>query len=406
MITRHSHERLMPVAGAACPERGSVILRRVAPVLLAFVLLCAFAVLALPTTASHPIRGLNYWPDSADYIYGAVALLHGSYVVSWAGLTPVHPVATWGLEPHIPRYTPGMSILLMPVVAVAGVTQAVWVPYALGLLLGVLVAGLAARLSGPGAAPLAVVAVLGTGTWVGLTQSIMSDVPSATLTVIEVLLLLRTKGRGAVVAAGIIAAAIVWIRPTNAVLLLAGMAALTAQAQPRRRLIAYVAGAVPLLALLALWQAYLFGSPLVNGYQATGATPSGDTMLGAFFSLRYIVGLPASTSNVLFGWQLPSLLYYPLALAGLNFSLALPGVGALGLAAAIGFTRRMGTLGALGRFSIVATLGTFLVYVPYFHQDPRFLIVPGVLLNLLAVVCIARRYPRLFGVWSAHTAPS
>jgi len=295
-----------------------------------------------------------------------------------------------------------MSILLMPIVAVAGVTQAVWVPYALGLLLGVLVAGMAARLSGPGAAPLAVAAVLGTGVWVGFTQSIMSDVPSATLAVLEVLLLLRARERGSVVAVGIIAAAIVWIRPTNAVLLLAGVAALSAQPHWRRRLSAYVAGAAPLLALLALWQAALFGSPLVNGYQATGASSDGDTMIGAFFASGYIAGLPASTSNVLFGWQLPNLLYYPLTLAGLNFSLALPGVGVLGVVAALWFARRMGALGALGRFSIVATLGTLLAYLPYFHQDPRFLIVPGVLLNLLAVIFVARRWPRLFGVWSVR----
>ncbi len=129
--------------------------------MLTFVLLCAFAVLALPTTASHPIRGLNYWPDSVDYIYGAVALLHGTYMVSWDGLAPVSP---WGLEPHLPRYTPGMSVLLIPIVAVAGVAQAVWVPYVMGLVLGGLVAGIAARLSGPAAAPLAVIVVLGTGT--------------------------------------------------------------------------------------------------------------------------------------------------------------------------------------------------------------------------------------------------
>lgn len=404
MISRHSREGSITVGTKARPDRESSALRHVVPFMLTFVLLCAFAVLALPTTASHPIRGLNYWPDSADYIYGAVALLHGTYMVSWDGLAPVSPATIWGLEPHLPRYTPGMSVLLIPIVAVAGVAQAVWVPYVMGLALGGLVAGIAARLSGPAAAPLAVIVVLGTGTWIGLTQSIMGDVPSATLAVLEVLLLLRAGGRGSVAAAGIIGAALVWIRPTNAILLLAGMAALTAQPQLRRRLIAYVAGATPLLGLLALWQTHLFGSPFATGYQITGATPNGDTMLGAFFSLGYIVGLPASTSNVFFGWELPNLLYYPLALAGLNFSLALPGVGALGFLAAVRFARRVGAPGALGRFTLVATFGTLLVYLPYFHQDPRFLLVPGVLLNLLGVIFVALRWAHIFGVWPTRAA--
>lgn len=127
----------------------------------------------------------------------------------------------------------------------------------------------------------------------------MGDVPSATLAVLEVLLLLRAGGRGSVAAAGIIGAALVWIRPTNAILLLAGMAALTAQPQLRRRLIAYVAGATPLLGLLALWQTHLFGSPFATGYQITGATPNGDTMLGAFFrpAISWVCPRPLAMSS-------------------------------------------------------------------------------------------------------------
>ena len=89
-----------------------------------------YAFLARPLPRDHGIPGLNYWPDSPDYIYGAVALLHGHYLVTWDRALPAIPGFVWGLAPHVPRYPPGMSALLVPMVALGGVTAAVWVPMA------------------------------------------------------------------------------------------------------------------------------------------------------------------------------------------------------------------------------------------------------------------------------------
>ncbi|MGN6566188.1 MAG: hypothetical protein ACTHMU_26335, partial [Thermomicrobiales bacterium] len=200
------------------------------------------------------------------------------------------------------------------------------------------------------------------------------------------------------VAAGMLASALIWIRPMNAVLLIAGLAGLTAQSGWRRRAALYLAGAVPLLLLLLGWQAVMFGSPFTISYQAVGASTGGGHTLQSFFSLQYVFGPPTSTSNEVFGWRLPNLLYYPLAICGIDGFLSVPGIGLLGLITLCRSVRQTGVQGIVSRFGIVALVGTFVAYLPYFHQDPRFLIVPAVFCNIAAAVILVQRWQKV----SAH----
>jgi hypothetical protein len=177
----------------------------------------------------------------------------------------------------------------------------------------------------------------------------------------------------------------------NVVLIVAGLAGLTAQPNWRRRAMLYLAGAVPLLFLLIGWQALMFGSPFTASYQAAGASPGGGHELHAFFTLKYVLGPPVNVNNA-YSWRLPSILYYPLAICGVDGFLSVPGVGLLGLITLCRSVRWTGVQGMVSRFGMGALLGTFVAYLPYFQQDPRFLIVPAVFCNIAAAVALARRW--------------
>jgi hypothetical protein len=320
-------------------------------------------------------------PDSGDYAYGALALLHGRYVVDWDG------------PPRVPRYSPGFPILLLPAVATGGVGAADRVPAAAGLLLGGVVVLLAWRLAGPVAAPLAVVLVLFPQGPIYLARLVMSDLPAVTLAVLEVALLALGHGPLAWAAAGVLGGALGWVRPANVLLLLAGLAGLTACAAPRRAAAWYALGAAPLLLLLGAWQQATFGSPLRTGYQAGAWAPGGSADLGAFFSLRYVLGPPAmyghwSLGGALQDRGLPNGLCYPLQLLGLDGFLLFPGVAFLGLVALARYARRPGSLGVLGRFGLAALVLSLVTYLPYFYQSGRFLMLPAALLGLGAAVLL------------------
>jgi hypothetical protein len=132
----------------------------------------------------------------------------------------------------------------------------------------------------------------------------------------------------------------------------------------------------------------MFGSPLTTSYQAAGASPSHSGALDSFFSLHYALH-PYQRDPHPLGWQLPNVLLYPLELLGADFFVSLPGVGLLGLIAALRFARQAGALGVVGRFGLAAVAATLVVYVPYFWQSARFVMVPAAILNLVAAVRLA-----------------
>ena len=60
-------------------------------------------------------------------------------------------------------------------------------------------------------------------------------------------------------------------------LLVAALLGLTARSHRRRDELVYLAGSLPLVFLLGLWQWATYGSPFVTGYQVVGAGPVGIT---------------------------------------------------------------------------------------------------------------------------------
>jgi hypothetical protein len=148
------------------------------------------------------------------------SLLHGSYLVDYD--SPPRPT----------RYTPGFSVLLVPAVALGGLEAGVWVVYVSVLVLGCLAALLAWRIGGGLAATLAgLLALFNIGVYV-MAHSIMSDLPSVTIAVAELTLIALTVGSRSAVAAGFLAGCLVWIRPGSLVLVLAGLAAFSANSRP------------------------------------------------------------------------------------------------------------------------------------------------------------------------------
>jgi hypothetical protein len=305
-------------------------------------------------------------PDAFDYAYGAEALLHGQYSVDWDGAT------------RLPRYAPGTSVLMTPLVAVGGVGAATRLGALSGVLVGLLVAVVAWHLMRPAVAPLAVVLVLATPAALNMAARAMSDLPTAALLILEAGLLMPRQACG-LVAAGIVGGYLVWMRPASVVLLGAGVVALSAFPMWRQSTATYVAGAAPLLAALAAWQWMTFGSPLVTGYQSTGASPDDSGSLSSLFSLAYLFGQPWRTdgawaNGLMADRHVPNVPAYVLGLTSVDGFLILPGVGLVGLLGLIVLASQHGARGALGRFGLTAGALLLSMYSLYFYQSLRFVL--------------------------------
>ncbi|MGN6812192.1 MAG: hypothetical protein ACTHMP_15090 [Thermomicrobiales bacterium] len=346
-----------------------------------------FALWALPQPVAGAVPG--FLPDSPDYAYGALALLTGHYTVAWDG------------APHMPRYAPGFAVLLMPAVALGGVAAAVWVSYLAALALAASVAGLAGRLGGTWAAPLAALLVLWGRLPTLLARVVMSDLPSAALIVGLAALLMVARRPQVLILAGALAGGLVWLRLTNGVLLCAGAAALSVRPRYWRAVALYVAGAVPFILGLALYQWRMFGSPLRSGYQAAGATADGSDRLTGLFALHYLWQPPFSAGVThLPSAHLPNPVAYALVLLGVG-GWYFPVVGlvtVLGLWGLVRLARQRGATGAFGRFALATLVLTLAVYLPYFFQEARFLAAPMAFLAVGAAVEVPHRLAWL-GRW-------
>lgn len=350
--------------------------RRLPPLILVALMLLLF------TRFTWPGRYAPVLPDSMDYQYAAVSLLHGGYTVDWDGAA------------RVPRYTPGFPVLLTPAVAIGGPDAVAWVPYIMALGLGVLAALVAWRVAGPLAAPLAVALILYARAPAEFAGVLMSDLPAATIGLAELAMLMLGRSRLAAASAGLLAGTLVWIRPASAVLLLSGLAGVSARTENRRKwlLTYFTAAAVP-LALLGAWQWLSYGSPFTSSYQAAGAGVGGSHALGGFFSRSYILGDPAGGDNAALGgsamdWNLPNLVVYPLQLLGVDAFLLLPGVGILGLIGLFRFAADRGARGVFGRFGLMTLATTLLVYLPYYFQTGRFLVFASALLALSTAILV------------------
>jgi hypothetical protein len=336
------------------------------------VLLGVFALAAHPVPRPGSIPGFT--PDSPDYLYGAVSILKGHYLVDWNG------------PAHVPRYTPTFSLMLAPAVALGGTAAAVWVPYLSALALGALGAVLAWRATRPASAPLAVVAVLFWSAPIAYAGMIMSDLPATALSLGSLAVLTLGGQKRLVALAGALAGWVVVLRPGLSVLVVAGLAALTVREARLQLGSIYLLGTLPFVVALGAWQWATFGSPLVTGYQALGATDAD----GRFFALDYILGPPWNVEG-----RSPNLIAYLGALSGLTGNMLPPGLGLLGLAGLALLAWRSDTAAAVGRYGLASVAGLLLVHVPYFFQTERFLFVATSLLGIGAAVLLSEAATRL-----------
>lgn len=351
-------------------------------------LLVAFAVLMRPAVQPGIVPAQP--PDGLDYVYGAAGLLHGRYLVEWDGL------------PRIPRYPPGMSVLLLPVVAAGGVEATGWLPYAAVLVVAGVAVLLAAKLGGARAAALAVAVLLGTRLALVFTTTVLSDLPAAALGMCVAALLALRRRPAAALLAGLIAGGDVWVRYSSLVLLPAGLAALsTLHSWPARCRVAawFVVGAALPLLCLALWQWAAFGSPLLTSYDAYFRIHP-ELLPGPTFSLRYILERPPMMDLPHDGglpWRWPNAAAYPLQLAGLDSFLLVPGMGIAGALWLLRTVRRTDAAGAFARFGTAAIAATLALYLPYFYQSARFLTLPAALLGTASAVGAAEILARRLG---------
>lgn len=341
-----------------------------------------FFALLLRTRTSPQTSLEAMYPDSLEYAHGAIALLRGHYPGEWDG-------PAW--RPH---YPPGFSLLLVPAVAIGGLNGAGWVPWISALVLSGIGAALAVRLGGFRAGPLAVLSLLSPAWSQILGIVVLSDVPAATLTLLQVALLALGRGGVAWFLAGVVGGSVIWVRSALALLVLAGLAGVSALPQWRRAACVYTLGAsLPILAL-GLWQWASFGAPWKSSYDTatvvvyhTGvAVPR-----SAWFDLKYLVNPPAyAEPRFLFSRALPNTVAYCLDLLGVEQGLVLPGIGILGLVGGWYFARERGAPGVVGRFGGGALLATLAIALPYHYQHPRLVLVPATLLSIMGSAIIGR----------------
>jgi hypothetical protein len=230
----------------------------------------------------------------------------------------------------------------------------------------------------------------------------MSDLPTATLVLLELIVLLRGRNSRSACVAGLLAGALVWIRIPNLLLVIAGLAALTARPNWRKRAAVYSLGALVGPVLLGLWQYQTFGSPFTTGYANVPLDPHTHAGVGAFFRLQYVLGQPLGRSGLSWRWDWPNALLYLLTLLGFRFWITWPGLSLVGLIAALRFAPEQGERGMIGRFAIVALMVTLATYLPYFWQSVRFIFVPAVLLNTVAAAVLLPWFMELWGRWKVR----
>jgi 4-amino-4-deoxy-L-arabinose transferase-like glycosyltransferase len=376
--------------------------RRVGTLLAA--LACVTALVYVERAPEHPLAQ-QPGPDSDEYADSAHSLAHdkGFYTYLYRG----------NRQP--PRYPPGYPMALAPFAAIGSYPRDVQRGAKFWAMFYVLVAVVAAWvLGGPAAGVLAALFVSVSPFARDAAGLVMSDIFVAGMTVMILPLLGRPASRSGARLAGLVTGLATLARLTAGINLIALLVA-----WPRRFYKPILMFAVPLLLGLALLQWTMFGSPLKTGYSYWGVS-------GHFFSLSYLTGgstvregpwiFPDRLNGELLNWacpcrlggpqaSLPNLTFYPLLLAGLFWVFSPPFVPLLGLVYA--WRRRREPV---GRYALVVTVLSLLVFEFYFYQGTRFMAAPAAVLTVLASVWLAelggkmgRRGARL---WSHRSSRS
>jgi hypothetical protein len=218
----------------------------------------------------------------------------------------------------------------------------------------------------------------------------MSDVPWVIVGLTVALLLSTRPTRWTLLAAGLVLGAGAWLRTANIALWLAGPLAIVGFPAFRRHLGWHLLGLGTPVVLLLVWQWAMFGSPLTSGYGSSLTASDGHGSIVPMFSARYLVDPPPTVGIVeMNGWLnfnfLPNPVAYVLQLVGVDQYLAPMGWGLLGLYALVRWAREKDDWRAVvARFALAVLILTLAVYVPYYYQSARFLLLPSILLTIAA----------------------
>jgi hypothetical protein len=346
--------------------------------------LACIAVLVTVERAPERPLALQPIPDSVEYASSAQSLVNDRGFYSTSSVSH-----NWRQPP---RYPPGYPIALAPFAAVGSYPRNVQRGAKFWAMAYVLVAIIAAwTLGGPLAAILAALFIGVSPFAKDAAGLVLSDAFTATLAVL-MLPLLRYMNRSGARLAGAVGGLSTLARITGGINLIALLASL-----PPRFLKTAVIFALPSLVILGLIQWALFGSPLETGYTYWGVANHN-------FALSYLTGssvregpfiFPDLLNGKLLNWvcpcqlggpqaSMPNLTFYPTLLAGGFWVFSPPFVPLLGLAYAWRHRRE-----AIGRYTLLVTLFSLLVFGVYFYQGTRFMAGPATLLTVLASVWLA-----------------
>jgi hypothetical protein len=361
--------------------------------IVAAVLACVVVLVTVERSSERPLA-LQPNPDSVEYASAAHSLVEdkGFYSSSTATREWRQP----------PRYPPGYPMALAPFAAIGSYPSNVERGAKFWAMMYVLVAVLAAwALGGPLAAMVAALFIGVSPFAKDAAGLVLSDAFTATLAVL-MLPLLRYINRPGARLAGAAGGLSMLARITGGINLIALVVSI-----PRRFVKTAVLFALPSIIILALLQWALFGNPLETGYSYWGVASH-------TFGLGYLTGssvregsgvFPDLLSGKLLNWvcpcqiggpqaSMPNLTFYPTLLLGVFWVFSPPLVPLLGLVYAWRHRRD-----AIGRYTLIVTLLSLLVFGVYFYQGTRFMAGPATLLTVLASVWAAELAARGWRGW-------
>jgi hypothetical protein len=292
-------------------------------------------------------------PDALEYESAARNLIAGDgYCIFVDG------------RPYPPRYAPGFSLLLAPVLALHDGGPGTGVVVVFAAALATIVATMAAAYASGGTIPALVAATMLAlaPEHVRWSRHVMSDVPSTLLFAVITALLASGAASGRFTAHRIACLALfigaaTAVRPTNGVVLVPALLVTCSYGSLRAAVLLVASSAVACLPVLA-YDVVRFGSPLRTGYALWAPKMS--------FALRYLSEPPVG------GGTLPNGSVYARALVGWAdlYPAAWAALIALGAICAIRSGVRAARAVALIAGSTVALL--VVTYTPFFWQDLRF----------------------------------
>ncbi len=342
---------------------------------LALLLGIAFLVRYLPHLY---LQDLRYVPDSVEYALSALSLAEGTgYFIHINHL------------PFPSRYPFGYPLLLAPVYWLGGDEPAVAIY--LSLFLGI--------------ASIIIVYMIGRkvfGSWIGLlaaawltlapehiylSQMILSDLASLLFFLLAIYMALIVKHPPGFILLGFVLGYLFLIRPVNLVVLPAFHFLLWPKTRSVYPFI--LAGLLPVVASLSIYNWLIFGSPFETGYDYWAPEWYGE--IARTFNWAYL--WPSSRTGE------GNLTYYLRLLAGISnsyypFYIFLAGV----------YGAYVGRKQPFVRFSILAAVLVTVIYLFYFYRGPRLLIQIGTIWLIVAAYgldAITQLLLRKFNYYSA-----